>query len=209
MASKRVLRALKPYDAEFEKNTYDASYYENHTKYYEKGIPFFEAFVRDNFEFESIADCGCGTGAFTAPFQKDKKVFGFDYSVGSKQVSFLDPGNYYEADLTEVGATDVAKNVDVVVSLEVYEHIKPAYEETYLSNVFGLGAHHVIISCAPEGQWGRHHYNCKNPEDVIAIVTRLYPEYEPDNDLTEKFKKIKKLASFYRKNTIVFRKKDV
>lgn len=208
MASKR---AHKSYDPEFEKNTYDAAYYDNHTKYYENGIPFFETYIRDNFEFNTIADCGCGTGAFSAPFQTDKQVFGFDYSVGSKEVSFLDPANYHEADLTVLGSTDPAKNVgaELVISLEVYEHIKPAYEEQYLCNVFGIGAKHVIISCAPEGQWGRHHYNCKNPEDVIAIVTRLHPEYEPDDELTEKFKKIKKLASFYRKNTIVFRRKDV
>lgn len=206
MASKR---ALAPYDADHEQKTYDAAYYENHTKYYEKGIPFFESYIRDNFDFTSIADCGCGTGAFSAPFQPDKKVFGFDYSVGSKAVSFLDKMNYHEADLTVAGSTVVAKGVDIAMSLEVYEHIKPAYEKNYLGNVFGLGASHVIISCAGKGQWGRHHYNCKDIEEVIEIVAKLFPEYEVDEERTAKFKKIKKLASFYRKNTLVFQKKDV
>lgn len=201
-------RAFTPYDPDFEKKTYDAAYYENHTKYYEKGIPFFESYIRDNFVFNSIADCGCGTGAFSAPFQSDKTVYGFDYSVGSKLVTFLNPGNYYEADLTVPGSTSVAQGVDLVISLEVYEHIKPAYENNYLQNVFGLDSKYVIISCAPEGQWGRHHYNCKNPEDVVATVSNLYPNYERNDDLTEKFKRIRKLASFYRKNTIVFCKKD-
>jgi len=206
MATKR---AFTPYDADLEKRTYDAAYYENHVKYYEKGIPFFESYVRDNFEFESIADCGCGTGAFVAGFQDDKKVFGFDYSNGSKEVTFLKPENFHEADLTESGATAIAQGVDIVISLEVYEHIKPAFEDNYLENVFGLGAKHVIISCAPPKQWGRHHYNCKSTDEVKETVGEKFPQYEIDEERTEAFKRIKKLASFYRKNTMVFRKKGV
>jgi hypothetical protein len=206
-----MARAIKnkPYDPEKERTVYDDEYYHNHVKYYQRGIPHFEQFLRDEFKFESIADIGCGTGAFSAPFQTDKKVYGFDFSVGSEGVSFLDPKNYYSADLTVPNSTSVAKGVDIAMSLEVYEHLLPEFEMTYLDNVFGLGSKWVIISCAPPGQWGRHHVNCKSLADVEATVTGRFPQYVVNPDITDRFKKIKLLASFYRKNTLVFERRDV
>lgn len=194
----------KPYDSEQEKHVYDAAYYQNHTKYYEKGIANFEQFVREQFLFRSIADIGCGTGAFVAPFQKDKKVYGFDFSVGSQEVSFLDKENKYEADLTVKDSTKIAQDVDVALSLEVYEHIRAEYEEIYLDNVFGLNAKYVIISCAAKGQWGRHHVNCKSTDEVVKIVQERYPQYKLNEEKTQKFREIKKLAAFYKRNTVIF-----
>jgi len=200
--SKRILS--KAYSSETEKLVYDAAYYSNHTKYYERGIPNFVQYLKENFEFESIADIGCGTGAFVAPLQTEKKVYGFDFSVGSKDVTFLDQENRYEADLTVTDSTKVAQGVDLVMSLEVYEHIRAEFEKIYLDNVFGLNAKYVIISCAPSGQWGRHHVNCKSIEEVIKTIEENYPQYKLNEEKITNFKKIKSLASFYKRNTLVF-----
>jgi SAM-dependent methyltransferase len=197
-------RIPKIYSSETEKMVYDAAYYENHVKYYERGIPNFIQYLKDNFDFESIADIGCGAGAFTSPLQIEKKVYGFDFSIGSKEVTFLTKENLYEADLTIENSTKIAQNVDLVISLEVYEHIRAEFEKIYLNNVFGLNAKYVIISCAPEGQWGRHHVNCKSIEEVIKTVEENYSQYKLNEEKTTNFKKIKALASFYKRNTLVF-----
>jgi len=204
--------ADRPFDAELEKKVYDESYYRNHTQYYEKGISGFVDFLVNNFEFDSIADIGCGTGAFVSPFQNMvnmsdtdyMKVIGFDFSVGAGVVQELDSNHYVEADLTVPGSTILAKDFDIVMSLEVYEHLLPKFEEIYLNNVFGLNPKHVIISCAAPGQWGRHHVNCIGKEGVQAKVAEMFPNYKVNEELTQKFGEIKKLASFYRKNTTIF-----
>jgi SAM-dependent methyltransferase len=204
--------ADRPYNAESEKKVYDESYYHNHTQYYEKGIAGFVNFLINNFRFDSIADVGCGTGAFVSPFQTMAnmsdtdyfKVIGFDFSVGAKEVQFLKPENYIEADLTVPGSTIAAKDFDIVMSLEVYEHLLPAFEETYLRNIFDLNPKHVVISCAAPGQWGRHHVNCIGKEGVQAKVGQMFPNYKVNEELTSKFAEIPKLASFYRKNTTIF-----
>jgi SAM-dependent methyltransferase len=207
MAKRPSLRGV--YDPEVEKVQYDADYYKNHTKYYENGISNFIAFLKENFEFESIADVGCGTGAFVAPLQDEKIVYGYDFSVGSKEVSFLSRENYYDRDLAKPGATHDASGVNIVVSLETYEHIYPAFEMIYLENVFGLQADYVILSCAAPGQIGRRHVNCKSLDDVKKTVTDAWPTYIVDEDLTAKFKSVKKLATFYKANTIIFKRVDV
>lgn len=203
-----IRRLTEPYDAEYERNAYDADYYKNHTKYYEKAIPNFATFMNDNFKFESIADIGCGTGAFVHPFEDTKKVLGFDFSVGSKAENVLKKKNYISTDISKEGATEAAKDFDIAMSLETYEHIFPEFEKVYLSNIFGLNPKFVILSCAEPGQIGRRHVNCKTKSDVIKIVKKLYPNYKVRKDLMEKFSKIKYLASFYRKNTLILQRHD-
>lgn len=195
------------YDESYERKAYDKDYYDNHSKYYERAIPGFQKFILDNFEpFRSIADIGCGTGAFIEGFQVSKSVFGYDFSDGSKLTHRLYPENFYDRDLSKPNATVEAKNVDIALSLETYEHIFPEFELNYLENIFGLGSKYVIISCAVPGQIGRRHVNCRTQEDVIATVELIYPKYKLRNDLMEKFSKISYLASFYRKNTLIYEK---
>lgn len=207
MTQKRRSLSL-PYDAEYEKNAYDGDYYDNHEKYYERGVPQFVKYLKENFEFESIADVGCGNGSFTAPLQDEKKVFGFDFSVGAIEKMKLKPENFHIADLSTPNATDVAKGVDLVMSLEVAEHIFPEFEKVYLGNVFGLGAKWVLLSWAVPGQIGRRHVNLKTREEVLETVEESFPRYYPHHELTEKFRNIRYLASFYRNNTVVFKLED-
>lgn len=192
----------RPYDHDFESKTYDAAYYQNHTKYYEKGISGFADFLRNNIEFCSLVDLGCGTGAFSASVQDEKDVLGIDFSVGSREVSFLKPENFLVADLTQ--PLDLNKRFDVVMSLEVWEHMLPDCENVYLDNVCSLDPKVLIISCAVPGQIGRHHYTPHTHSEVIDTISAR--GFRLNETLTEKFRKIPKLATFYRKNTFVFNK---
>jgi 2-polyprenyl-3-methyl-5-hydroxy-6-metoxy-1,4-benzoquinol methylase len=195
-------KKLKEYNADYERNTYDADYYENHVKYYQKGIPHFVSFLNENLKFDSLCDLGCGTGAFSAPLQVDKDVLGVDFSVGSEKVTFLDPKNFRLGDLTQ--PLNLGRSFDVVMSLEVWEHLLPQCEAAYLNNVFALHPKTLIISCAPPGQWGRHHYTPRNGEEVVQIIESR--GYKLNQVLTDKFRVIPRLASFYRKNTFIFDK---
>lgn len=199
-----MAKKLKTYDEQHERETYDKEFYDKHECYYKKAIPHFTQYMLDNFEFESICDIGCGTGEFLSSLQGTKDVLGIDFSVGASQCLVLDKDKYLDADVTK--PLNLNRTFDIVMSLEVFEHIFPELEQAYLDNIDALQPKHIIMSCAPPGQWGRHHVNPKDATYVIEALARR--GYELDVERTEKFRKIKKLASFYRKNTNVFRKKQ-
>lgn len=190
------------WNSNLESRTYDSAYYENHTKYYERGIVNFEKFVRENIKFDSLAELGCGTGAFSAPFTSDKEVLGIDFSVGSREMSFLDKKNFLVGDLSK--PLLLGRHYDLVISLEVWEHLMPEVEPAYLDNIFSLTPDYLVLSCAVPGQVGRHHYLPHTHSEAVSIVSQF--GYAVDNDLTNAFRSIKKLARFYRSNTFVYKK---
>ena len=195
-------KKLKVYDPDHERKTYDKDFYERHAAYYDRAIPHFTNYMKENFVFESMCDLGCGPGDFLRELQNERDVLGVDFSVGVPQTLAIDPSKYVDADLTK--PLPFNRHFDVVMSLEVWEHLHPEFEKQYLDNVDSLTPDHVIISCAAPKQWGRHHYSPHEAQYVLdAMISRGYVF---DEELTAKFKKIKLLASFYRRNTFVFHK---
>ena len=192
-------KRFKAWDPRAEASTYDADFYEKHRKYYEKGISHFVEWLNTNLTFESLVDVGCGCGDFIAPLVGHKKILGVDFSTGA-DVLMAKEIPYVIHDLTTPlpGPTE---HYDVVMSLEVFEHIPRDYEETYLMNLLHFEPTTLIVSCAAPGQWGRHHYNCRGRDEVVAMLASK--GYVLDEALTASFQKIKKLAAFYRKNTAV------
>jgi tryptophanyl-tRNA synthetase len=59
---------------------------------------------------------------------------------------------------------------DVVLSLEVGEHIPEEFEEQFIDNICKHAKKHLVISWAIEGQGGSGHVNCKNNNYIIAQV---------------------------------------
>lgn len=195
-------KKIKTYDPDHEKQTYDDDFYKRHASYYDRAIPYFTNFMKENFQFESMCDLGCGPGDFLRELQNERDVCGVDFSVGVSTNLAIDPSRYVEADLTK--PLPFKRHYDVVMSLEVWEHLHLEFEGQYLDNIDSLTPDHLIISCAAPRQWGRHHYSPHPAEYVIDTVTAR--GYVYDQELTAKFKKIKYLASFYRRNTFVFHK---
>ena len=212
----RGKRKLGVYDEQHERETYDADFYEAHRQYSQKGAPFFAKFIKDHFGkdgvVKSICDLGCGTGIFITDFLKDADVVrGVDFSVGATKTLDIPVENYVDADLTK--PLPFKEHFDVVVSIEVWEHLMSQFEAQYIENVMSLTPNYLVISCAPPHQWGRHHYSPHEPAYMRELIESKGYEFLPE--LTEQFcgdkskgiKGIKYLASFYRKNTMLFKKK--
>jgi SAM-dependent methyltransferase len=197
-----MARKQKVWDAEKEADRYDSEFYDKHVKYYQKGLESYRNFLLDDCKATSVVDVGCGMGDWIAPLQDKVSVLGIDFSVGAVEKQQLKPENFMKHDLTK--PINSVSPRDVVCSLEVYEHIMPEHEDTYLSNLMAFSPRLVVISCAPPGQWGRGHHNPCTKEHVIEKFTAL--GYEQDEVLTKKFSKLPGLATFYRKNTVVFKR---
>lgn len=201
-------KRYKGWDPQKESETYDVGFYEKHRKYYDKGIVHYAEWLEQNLQFDSIVDVGCGCGDFLVPLVEKKKVLGIDFSTGAEAMLAIPPECYLCHDLTKpLSELDTKSSYDLVVSLEVYEHIPEEFESTFIDNLLAFKPKTLILSCAEPGQWGRHHYNCRGKDEVVTILTGK--GYAYDEALTSSFQKIKKLASFYRKNTAVFTRCDV
>ena len=194
-------KQFKGWDPENERATYDADFYKKHQRYYERALPGMAAFIKENFpDAKSIMDIGCGTGEMLEPLVETHRVLGIDFSQGAREMLVIPSDSYLDHDLTKpLPAVD---RFDVVLSLEVWEHIPEEFEDVYVHNLLVSEPKHLIVSCAAPGQWGRHHYNCGGPEHVVEKMKGR--GYELDEELTSEWNKIKYLATFYKRNTLIF-----
>lgn len=185
-----------------ERETYDVEFYEKHRRYYERGVDNIAAWLRANVQFTSIVDVGCGLGDMLVPLLSDHDCLGVDFSNGARDALVIPRERYVDHDLT----TPIGKveHRDVVMSLEVWEHIPQEFEPVYVANLLAFEPDVIIVSCAADGQWGRHHYNCGDRAHVLETIGKH--GYEEDVALTTSWSKIKRLAGFYRKNTVVFKR---
>ena len=194
-------RKRREWDSEFEARSYDREYYDKSAQYYDRAMPAFTRWLA-SFEPTSIADVGCGTGAFIAPFAGRIPVIGIDISVDAGHL--LPSACFLRFDLTQPFPPSLM--ADLVLSLEVYEHIPAEHEDQFLDNIVGFLPRLVVLSCAKPGQWGRHHCNCQTAEHVAEQMAKR--GYAHDPEATKPLLTMKYLATFYRRNTQVYRRAE-
>lgn len=148
----------------------------------------------------SLVDIGCGNGKYVNKLS----FMGFDVTGydGSPLTPELTGGKCKVCDFSY--PVDIGQ-FDIVLSLEVGEHIPAEYEQVFIDNLVRSAKKFIILSWAVEGQPGVGHFNCRN-NDYIA------------EQLQERgFRLMKWLTGYLRsastlpwfKNTImVFRRKD-
>jgi len=111
---------------------------------------------------KTIIDIGCGNGAYTNHFIKNGfECSGFD---GNPFTPELTNNTCQIKDFSQF--VDVGK-FDVVLSLEVAEHIPNKHEQIFIDNLCRVAKNNIIMSWAVEGQGGIGHINCKNNDYVI------------------------------------------
>lgn len=156
---------------------------------------------------KSICDVGCATGSFLKGFLgMGLEADGIEGSIAAKPYSVCPDGiiKYLDFRLP----VDVGKR-DLVISLEMAEHVEPEFAEIYTKNLCNI-SDNVLISAAPPGQGGHYHVNCQPKEYWIKLFDQvdfsvdyhimkvIHREWEPV--------KTKKAMSAYYSNLIVFRR---
>lgn len=144
---------------------------------------------------KTIIDIGCGNGKYTAALKEAGYVCrGYD-------------GSPLTMDITrgECGIMDFSKDVDLgrydlVLSLEVGEHIPVEYEQIFIDNLCRHSKGSILISWAIEGQAGTGHVNCRNNDYIIAEMKERGFIY--DEELSQYFRGNSYLPWF--KNTLMY-----
>jgi SAM-dependent methyltransferase len=106
----------------------------------------------------SVVDVGCGTGTWLAVFLEHgvSDVFGVDGDYVDERALEIPRGRFLAHDLRR--PLELARRFDLVVSLEVGEHLPPERAETFVASLTMLGPI-VLFSAAIPGQGGTAHLN--------------------------------------------------
>lgn len=155
----------------------------------------------------SVVDLGAGPGRFLLPFkERGCDVTAVELSEAAIRSSPLSADTYIKHDLREPLHLD--RKYDLVLCLEVLEHIPPEKAETAVGSIVSAGRTAVVTAARP-GQGGRHHVN----ERPRSYWLELFGEkgWTADDDIAERIKSSVKPGSltWLRDNLMVLREGKV
>ncbi len=141
---------------------YDREFYQTHHQGAQQSAEEVLPIVLEHVQPRSVIDVGCGTGEWLAAFLRR----------GTNDVAGLD-GPWVDVALLQIPrdrfrVVDLAQPIveqrryDLVVSLEVAEHLPPAAGPTFVESLTRLGSV-ILFSAAIPYQGGTHHINERWP----------------------------------------------
>jgi len=132
--------------------------------------PIFCEIVQNRIEeiilrkIDSVIDVGCAIGDFVQEWSfRVVTVKGIEGSEAclryiacpSQKIALWDLRKNIESSLEFAGS-----KYDLVICIEVAEHIEEMYVDTFLDNLVYLG-NRILLSAALPGEKGHHHVNCQ------------------------------------------------
>ena len=114
---------------------------------------------------KKFADLGCGNGQYCAIFKSIgwNIVHGYEGTPNIKSLGVYD--DIMTIDLSQRRYVDI--DYDLVLCLEVGEHIPRKHEQIFIENVCEFTSKYLILSWAIPGQGGTGHYNEQPNEYII------------------------------------------
>jgi len=114
-----------------------------------------------------IIDIGCGNGGYTRELIKNGFICsGYDGSPLTPEIT---------GGLCKIQDFSIPVDLgrfDLVLSLEVGEHIPAKYESIFIDNLVRAAKKYICLSWGVEGQGGLGHVNCRNNDYVIAQLRK-------------------------------------
>lgn len=178
-------------------------YWESDTSYghhFDGGIYNGIVSLIEKFGMTNVVDFGCGMGDYI------KRIMDLGYKCeaydGNPNTPSLTNGIGKVLDFSE--KFNLNRKFDLVMSLEVGEHIPKEYENIYINNICNHSNNYILISWAIIGQSGDGHVNCQNNDYVIKEMDKNGFEYDELNSIN-----LRNLTTnaWWFKNTIMFFKK--
>jgi len=124
--------------------------------------PLCAAIIELYKDVKTAVDIGCGNGKYTKNLiDAGIDCKGFD---GSPLTPAITNGICGVMDFSL--PTDIGQ-FDLILCLEVGEHIPAHYEEVFIENLVRASKKHICLSWGIEGQDGWGHVNCRNNDYVI------------------------------------------
>lgn len=157
----------------------------------------------EEFDPDTVIDFGCAIGTYLERFYENgseiKGVEGhesaFEFAV--VPINFLDHHDLRNPYRTE-------KTYDLVLSIEVAEHIPEKYADTFVGTLAEAGDT-VVMTAAPPDQGGTHHVNEKPKSYWKELMSQNGMRFDPDTTRLLKGKISVDYLSHVPQNLMVFR----
>ena len=154
---------------------------------------------------KAVLDVGCATGHWLSQFEKEGlQIFGLEGTPAAFEKLLVDPTAVKHFDLRKKHTEKY--DVDLVLSIEVAEHIEEAFVMNYVDVLTSHGAKNIVMTAAPPGQGGEGHVNEQPKEYWIERLKAA--GYERDEDLEKKIIQWVKTARLQKDTSAEFRKVD-
>lgn len=130
--------------------------------------------IMDLVKPKKVVDVGCGIGTFTSVFKEyGASVIGIDGPWCKKELLFknIEPEEFLEMELEKEISLD--NKFDLVVCLEVAEHLTPERADSFITDLIKLGDI-ILFSAAIPNQGGENHFN----EQWLGYWESLFSENE-------------------------------
>lgn len=139
-------------------NEYDAVFFETQQDGSVRSANEIIPIALELIDVHSVLDVGCGTGGWLAACkgQGVKDVLGIDGDYVDRSRLNISPHEFRSLDLT--APFDLGRTFDLVLSLEVGEHLPEHAAKAYIHSLTQHG-HAVLFSAAIPYQGGKHHVN--------------------------------------------------
>ncbi|UCH88192.1 MAG: class I SAM-dependent methyltransferase [Thermoplasmata archaeon] len=142
---------------------YDSDFYKHHQEMSASSAGEIVPLVLELVRPKRVVDVGCGLGTWLSVFRKNgiEDILGIDGEWVDPKMLLIPEDKFRRANLKEPLKLD--RTFDLVVSLEVAEHLPEEHAETFVSSLTGLGPV-ILFSAAIPFQGGQNHVNEQWPE---------------------------------------------
>jgi len=155
---------------------------------------------------KSVVDVGCGLGMWASAFKElgVETVHGMDGPDVPLDQLMIPADDFVAIDLTR--SVSVERTYDLVVSLEVGEHLPASSAAGFVRTLTELGPV-VLFSGAVPLQRGAHHVNEQWPDYWARLFERF--GYRAVDSLRAKIWNDERVEPYYCQNSIVYVREDV
>lgn len=155
---------------------------------------------------QSVVDIGCGVGTWLSVFAENgiTDITGIDGEYIEPAMLHIPPEKFLHLDLET--PIVLPRKFDLVVSLEVAEHLSSGAAEQFIESLVNLGDI-VLFSAAIPFQGGPHHVNEQWPEYWQTIFQRH--DYVAVDALRHQIWQNEKVEVWYRQNILFYVKQTV
>jgi cyclopropane fatty-acyl-phospholipid synthase-like methyltransferase len=181
--------------------SYNAEFFASHQEVARQSARVIVPLVLALVPFRSVLDVGCGMGTWLSVFRQHgaDDVVGIDGDYVDSGSLEIEPKQFLNLDLTQTFS--LRRNFDLVVSLEVAEHLPENSAEDFIASLVAHGPV-VLFSAAIPHQGGLSHVNEQWPG---YWATRFLEHgYLPVDCIRRKVWEHRDVAWWYAQNILVY-----
>lgn len=160
------------------------------------------------FHPQNVLDVGCGIGTWLSVFKQHgvQEVYGIDGDFVDKNLlwNYINKAEFAAKDLGL--SFNLEKNFDLVICLEVAEHLEKKQAQGFIESIC-KHADVIVFSAAVPGQGGQNHLNEQWPAYWINLFKKQ--GFECYDILRPLIWNIKEIDWWYKQNMLVFSKKSL